>query len=129
MTLKSASYVISIFGFLIGIFWLTLFSQIGIMSLINTMAAFFGPIFGVMIVDYYFIKEKKISNQDIYSVELSSIYYYSNGWHIKGIYALFLGFIFSISTIWNPNLISLQPYGWIIGAIVSAFIYYLLAKR
>ncbi len=129
LTLKSASYVISIFGFLIGIFWFTLFSQIGIMSLINTVAAFFGPIFGVMIVDYYFIKEKKISNQDIYLVELSSIYYYSNGWHIKGIYAIFLGFIFSTSTIWNPNLIFVQSYGWIIGATVSAFIYYLLAKK
>ena len=129
LTLKSASYTISIIGFVIGIFWLTFLSQIGILSLIDTFGSFFGPIFGVIIVDYYLIKESNLSNIDLYLHESKSIYYYSNGWHIKAIYSLVLGFIFSASTIWNVNLMFLQSYAWIIGAIVSSLTYYLLAKK
>ena len=64
LTLKSASYVISIIGFLIGVFWLTVLSQIGILSFIDTFGSFFGPIFGLIIADYYF--EKKQSKQQRY---------------------------------------------------------------
>ena len=128
-TLKSASYLISILGFLIGIFWLTVLSQIGILSFIDTFGAFFGPLFGVIIIDYYLIKNSSLSNKDIYSVEIDSAYYYSKGWHVKAIYSLIIGFIFSASTIWNVNLMFLQSYAWIIGALVSSSTYYLLAKR
>jgi len=129
LTLKSASYIISIIGFLIGVFWLTVLSQIGILSFIDTFGSFFGPIFGLIIVDYYLIKKSKLSNKDIYSVEIESIYYYSGGWHIKGAYSLLLGFIFSASTIWNLNFMFLQSYAWIIGSIISSLTYYLLAKK
>ena len=54
---------------------------------------------------------------------------FSNGWHIKGIYSLLIGFIFAASTIWNFNLMFLQSYSWIIGAFVSSITYYLLAKK
>ena len=128
-TLKSASYLISILGFLIGIFWLTVLSQIGILSFIDTFGAFFGPLFGIIIIDYYLIKDSSLSNKDIYSVEIDSAYYYSKGWHVKAIYSLIIGFIFSASTIWNVNLMFLQSYAWIIGAFISSIMYYLLAKR
>jgi len=75
------------------------------------------------------IKKSSLSNKDIYSVEADSIYYYSKGWHIKALYSLIIGFIFSASTIWNINLMFLQSYAWIIGAIVSSTTYYLLAKK
>ena len=129
LNLKKASFIIAILGFFVGIFWLTFLSQIGILSVIDTFGAFFGPLFGVMISDYYFIKKANLINKDIYSIESDGEYYYSGGWHIKGIYSLILGFIFSASTIWNINLMFIQSYSWIIGAIVAGFIYYLLAKE
>ena len=129
LSLKSASYIIVFFGFLIGIFWLTFLSQIGILSFIDTFGAFFGPLFGVMISDYYFIKKGKISNKDIYSLESDGEYFYSSGWHLKGIYSLILGFVFSFSTIWNENLMFLQSYSWMIGSLVSLITYYLLVRK
>ena len=129
LNLKKASYIILIISFFIGIFWLTVLSQIGILSFVDTFISFFGPLFGVMVADYYLIKSQSISNKDIYSTTRDSIYYFSNGWHIKGCYSIFIGFIFSASTIWNPNLMFLQSFGWIIGAFISSLTYYLLAKR
>ena len=129
LSIKSASFVIALLGFLVGIFWLTYFSQIGILSFIDTFGAFFGPLFGVMISDFYFIKKGNLINKDIYSLEKSAAYYYTGGWHIKGVYSLILGFIFSASTIWNSNLMFLQSYSWMIGAFISGFVYYLLTKK
>ena len=129
LSLKSASYIISIIGFIIGAFWLTLLSQIGLLSFIDTFGSFFGPLLGVIVVDYYLIKKSSLSNKDLYSAESESVYYYSNGWHIKALYSVILGFIFSASTIWNINLMFLQSYAWIIGAFVSSLVYYLLASK
>jgi len=129
LNLKSASYLILIASFLVGIFWLTVLSQIGVLSFVDTLSSFFGPLFGVMIADYYLINSKSISNKDIYLTEAKSIYYFSKGWHIKGLYSMLIGFIFSASTIWNPNLMFLQSFTWIIGAIISLITYYLLTKK
>ena len=129
LNLKSSSFIIGLLGFVVSIFWLSFISQIGILSFVDTFAAFFGPLFGVIIADYYLIKNKELSNNDIYSVDGEGLYFYSGGWHIKGVYSLFIGFIFSSSTIWNVNLMFLQTYSWIIGAFVSWITYYLLAKK
>ena len=129
LSLKSSSYIIATLGFFVGIFWLTYFSQIGILSIIDTLGAFFGPLFGIIICDFYFIKKGNLVNKDIYSVEKSSVYFYSGGWHIKGVYSLLIGFVFSSSTIWNSDLMFLRPFSWMIGAFVSLIVYYLLAKE
>ena len=129
LSLKSSSIIIAILGFIIGVFWLTFLSQIGILVFVDTLAAFFGPLFGIMITDYYLIKKANLINKDIYSLEKNGAYYVSAGWHIKGIYSLIIGFIFSASTIWNSNLMFLQSYAWIIGAFSSSITYYLLARK
>ena len=129
LTLRSASFIISFVGLFVGIFWLTFLSQIGILSFIDTFGCFFGPLFGVMVVDYYLIKKGSLSNKDLYSTERESIYYYSGGWHIRGVYSLLLGFIFAASTIWNTNLMFLQSSAWIIGAFISWLTYYLLTIK
>jgi len=129
LNLKSVSIIIAILGFVIGIFWLPLLSQIGILSFIDTVGSFFGPLFGVIVIDYYIIKKSNLINKDIFSNKNDGAYFYSNGWHIKAIYSLFIAFIFSSATIWNENLMHLQPYSWIIGAFISSLTYYLLASR
>ena len=128
LSLKSSGFIIILLGFIVGLFWLTVLSQIGILSFVDTIGAFFGPIFGIMIADYYLIKGKNILNKDIFSSESSSSYYYSNGWQIKGLYSLIIGFIFAAVTIWNVDLRFLQSYSWLIGAFVSYLTYYLLAS-
>ena len=129
LSLKKASYVIAISGFVVGILWPTLLSQIGILSFIDTFSSFFGPIFGVMVVNYFILNNSTLETKGIHIMGNESPYCFSGGWHIKAIYSLSIGFIFSSSTIWNPNLMFLQSFAWIIGAIMSSLIFYLLAKK
>ena len=129
LSVKNSTIIISILALVVGIFWLSYLSQIGIISFLDTFGSFFGPIFGIMIIDLYSIRKNKINNKDIYSLETDGSCYYSRGWHIKGVYSLIIGFIFSASTIWNSNLMFLQSYSWIIGAFIAGLTYYLLAKE
>ena len=129
LNIKSTAIVIGVLGFFIGIFWLPLLSQIGILAFVDTFGSFFGPLFGVMVVDYYLIKERDLSNRDIFSLDENSLYFYSNGWHVKAIYSLLLGFVFATSTIWNESLMNFQSYSWIIGASISSLTYYLLINK
>ena len=129
LSLKKASYVIAISGFVVGILWPTVLSQIGILSFIDTFSSFFGPIFGVMVVNYFILNNSTLETKGIHVMDNQSPYCFSGGWHIKAIYSLSIGFIFSSSTIWNPNLMFLQSFAWIIGAIMSSLIFYLLAKK
>ena len=129
LSLKSSGILIIFISFFVSLFWLPVLSQIGILSMIDTIGSFFGPIFGVIIADFYLIRDKKIINKDIFSSLSTSTYYYSNGWQIKGVYSILIGFIFSSATIWNVNLNFLQSFSWIIGAFISWLTYYLLASK
>ena len=129
LDIKNVSYIIGFFGFIIGIFWPTLLSQINILSYIDTLSCFFGPISGVIIINYYMINKSNLDIKDIHSVSTESIFYFSKGWHLKAVYSLIIGFIFASSTIWNVNLMFLQSYAWIIGTLTSGFVYYLLDRR
>jgi len=125
----SSGVIIGIVAFFVGALWVPLLSQIGILSLVDTVGAFFGPIFGIIIADYYLIKNKKIVIKDIFSSAPNGTYYYSSGWNIKAIYSLFIAFIFSAATIWNPDFRFLQSYSWLIGAFIGFLMHFLLSEK
>ena len=129
LNIKTSAIVITILGFIIGILWLPLLSQIGILAFVDTFGAIFGPLFGVIVVDYYFVKKTNLDNKDIYSSKDDGLYFYSYGWHLKAIYSLILGFIFAASTIWNEDLMNFHSYSWLIGAFITSLTYYLLVSK
>jgi NCS1 family nucleobase:cation symporter-1 len=128
-SLRSSGIIIILLGFIFAVFWDPILSKIGILSFVDTLGSFFGPIAGVMLIDYYVIKNKKVINKDIFSSNKDGAYHYSGGWQIKSIYSLFIGFIFASATIWNAELRFLQPFSWLIGAVFSSITYYLLASK
>ncbi len=128
-SVKSTGTVIAIFALIISIFWISLLNNQLVLSSFDTLTALLGPIFGIVIADYYHVQEKKINHKELFYPNENTSYIYNNGWNYKAIYSLILGFIFSASTIWNINLIQFQSFGWIIGAFVSYIIYYSLNQK
>ena len=128
LNVKNTGIIIIVLGLVVGMFWSPVFSQSSIMLIVNTFASIFGPMFGLIICDYYLIKKQKINHKELFYPNEKTEYIYSNGWNLKAMYSLLIGFIFSASTIWNLNLISFQSFGWIIGAFISWITYYLLTK-
>ena len=126
---SSAGLLIVFLGLIFGGLWLPFLSQSGALSIIDTIGSFFGPIAGIIIADYYLIKNKDYISKDIFSDLKTGSYFYSNGWQIKGVYSMIIGFIFAASTIWNVELRFLQSFAWLIGAFTSYITYYLLASE
>jgi len=129
LDLKSAGILILIFGLITGSLWPSILSQIEIIKLIDSLAAFFGPIFGVIIADYYLVKREKVNHKDLFFIRLENEYIYSGGWNYKAVYAVLIGFIFSFSIIWNINFEDFKTFSWIIGFVVSYIMYYLLNEK
>ena len=125
---SSSGLLIVIIGLIFGALWLPILSQSGALSIIDTIGSFFGPIAGVIIADYYLIKNKEYISKEIFSDLKKGAYFYSGGWQIKGLYSMIIGFIFAASTIWNVDLRFLQSFAWLIGAFISYITYYLLAS-
>ena len=80
------------------------------MIIFDTLGSLFGPIFGVIIADFYLIKKQKINHKELFYPEETTEYIYTSGWNYRAIYALMIGFIFSASTIWNVSLNSFQSF-------------------
>ena len=129
LTLKKTGIVIAIVGLIISTFWLSIFSKGNVLIFVEAVATTFGPIFGVLVADYYLFKKQQINHKELFYPKESTEYIYSNGWNYKALYALLVGFIFSLSTLLNENLIQYQSFGWIIGAFISYIVYYLLNNK
>jgi NCS1 family nucleobase:cation symporter-1 len=97
-----------------------------------------GPVGGIMIVDYYFIRNRILIQEDLYRHD--GIYGYKNGFNRDAIIALFAGilpnvpgFLVQIKAI-SENImpdwiIGLYHYAWFVGLFVSGIIYWLLMRR
>jgi NCS1 family nucleobase:cation symporter-1 len=94
-----------------------------------------GPVGGILIVDYFFIRNKNLNVDELY--KKNGIYWYFKGYNIKALVALiagvlpnipgFLKTIGLISPEFFPQwLNNLYFYAWFVGFIFSGVIYYLL---
>ena len=96
-----------------------------------------GPVGGIMIVDYFFIRRKKLIVDHLYSY--NSEFSYSNGYNRNAIIALLVGILPNIpgflttthiidqEYVW-PWLSNLYNYAWFVGFAVSSLVYYRLMK-
>ncbi len=129
LDLKSTGMTILLLGIVTGGLWPSILSQLDIIKLIDSLAAFFGPIFGVIIADYYYVKNKKVNHKDLFFLREENEYLYKNGFNNKALYSVIIGFIFSFSMLWNVDLSDIKSFSWIVGFVVSFLIYYLLNKK
>ena len=129
LDLKTSGFLILLVGFIAGGLWPSFLSQIGVINIIDSLAAFFGPIFAIIITDYHLLKKGKVNHKDLFFLRDGNEYMYSNGWNYKAMYSLVIGFIFSFSLLWNINFSDIKSFSWILGFVVSFFIYYLLAEK
>ena len=97
-----------------------------------------GPLGGIMIVDYYFIKNTTLNVEQLYAE--NSQYWYSSGFNLAAIAALLLGILpnvpgfFTTVGIVNagtfPEWINhLYHYAWFVGFAISGLLYFIFMRR
>jgi len=126
---RTGGLITAIVGFIIGAFWVSVISNIGMFPFVNTLGAVLAPVYGIMIADFYIIKNAKLSPSDLYSDKSRGKYYYNDGWNTKAFIAWIIAGVFSVMTVWHPALQSLGGYAWIIGAALGAIIHLASSKK
>ncbi|HEY8660647.1 MAG TPA: NCS1 family nucleobase:cation symporter-1 [Hanamia sp.] len=97
-----------------------------------------GPVGGIMIADYYFIRKQQLNTIELYKSK--GIYTYSNGFNKAAVIALLSGilpnipgFLITIKVmpanavpVWVGHLYN---YAWFVGFFVSGIIYFFMMKK
>jgi NCS1 family nucleobase:cation symporter-1 len=130
-------YITGIIGVLIFPWKLIALPDSYIFNWLLGYSALLGPVGGIMIVDYYFIRKQTLYTNDLY--RLKGAYSYKNGFNRFAVIALVLGilpnlpgFLLTVKLVSAdsfPNWISdLYNYAWFVGFVVSGICYWLLMK-
>lgn len=133
---KTGGYITGIIGVLIFPWKLYADPNGYIFTWLIAYSSLLGPIGGIMIVDYYFIKKQQLVVDELYRHE--GRYAFSKGFNHKAVWALVAGvlpnlpgFLLQIKLInadTFPEWIShLYNYAWFVGFIVSGLLYLILA--
>lgn len=97
---------------------------------LDVLAAFTGPLFGILIVDYYLVKKQKVVVDDLYTLDPNGRYYYRNGFNPRAIWALVIGGVITLAIVVIPvePLATIADFSWFIGAGLGSLAYYLLPE-
>jgi nucleobase:cation symporter-1, NCS1 family len=100
--------------------------QGGAAHFVGVIGATMGPIFGVIMVDYYLIRKSRIDVSALYQED--GEFRFQNGWNINAFIAFAVGGLFSSIV---PNFTNILPswwgvYGWFFGVAIAGAVYYAL---
>jgi len=126
---RTGGLITSIVGFVIGAFWVSVISNIGMFPFVNTLGAILAPVYGIMIVDYYVIKNQRLDINQLFSTKKGGKYYYNDGWNQKAFVAWAIAGVFSVLTVWHPSLSGLGGYAWIIGAALGTVLHLMMSGK
>lgn len=129
MNFQRAGLITSLFALVIGGFWVSFISEVGIGGFVNTLGATLAPLYGIMVVDYYLVRKQRLIIADLYSTDPKASYAYTNGWNRKAVIAFALAALFSVATVWIDALSELTGYAWLLGALLGGGIYWKLASK
>jgi NCS1 family nucleobase:cation symporter-1 len=135
---RIGGYITGIIGILI-LPWKLIADPNGyIFTWLIAYSSLLGPVGGIMIADYFFIRRKQLVADDLYKTNGS--YSYLKGFNPAAVWALILGihpnipgFLVTIKAVSDdlvPAWISqLYHYAWFVGFAVSFFVYLILMKK
>lgn len=96
---------------------------------IDLLAGFIGPIYGIMIVDYYIIKRRSVCVADLFSTSSEGRYWYTHGVNLRAVAALLPAACCSVGALLAPPSTSISNFSFFIGIVVSSLLYYLINRN
>ncbi|WP_118181396.1 NCS1 family nucleobase:cation symporter-1 [Paraburkholderia phosphatilytica] len=95
---------------------------------LDVLGSFIGPLYGILLVDFYLVKRRKIVLDDLYSVAETGTYWYRNGVNYRAVFALLPAALIAILCVMIPSLGGFANFSWFVGAGLGALFYRLLVK-
>ncbi|MET1073796.1 MAG: cytosine permease, partial [Umezawaea sp.] len=99
---------------------------------LEILGAFIGPLFGVLIADYYLVRRQRVVVDDLFTMSPAGRYWYRNGFNPPAIIATAIGAVVAmVPVLWTggPGMKSAAQYTWFIGMALGFAVYAVLARR
>jgi NCS1 family nucleobase:cation symporter-1 len=111
--------------------WIFVSSPQAITIFVSIFGAALGPMFGIMVADYYLVKRQQIVLNDLYTMSPNGSLHFDGGWNRKALLALagsaFIAIGLSLAGAYGL-MTNLGDWGWLIGAALGALFYMALMR-
>jgi NCS1 family nucleobase:cation symporter-1 len=95
---------------------------------LDILGSFIGPLYGILIVDFYLIKRQQIARDELFSMSPNGRYWYANGVNRAAVAALIPAAAIAVACVIVPALHPLANFSWFIGVAMAGLVYGLLAR-
>lgn len=111
--------------------WLFVSSPQAITLFVSIFGAALGPMFGILVADYYLVRRGAVALADLYAMAPGGSFYFRSGWNPAALVALGLGGVLSIGlSLLGAYGVSVDvgDWGWLIGASAGALVYVVASR-
>jgi len=109
--------------------WKIYGNPIVIVYFLSGLGALLGPLYGIIMVDYWLIRKSRVHVPDLYTDADTGTYFYTRGVNPCALIALAPSATLAVTIVLVPGLESVAPYSWILSAVLSACLYWLITDR
>lgn len=95
---------------------------------LGALGAFLGPLFAIMMVDYYLVRRQQVNIADLYRPAEDSEYYYRKGVNPRAVAAFVPSAAVAAVFALIPAFSQIAPFSWFIGVAVGGTLYYAIAR-
>ncbi|MFC9436175.1 NCS1 family nucleobase:cation symporter-1 [Nocardia sp. NPDC057030] len=99
---------------------------------LEVLGAFIGPLFGVLIADYYLVRKQHVVVDDLFTLSKTGSYWYSKGYNPAAVLATAIGAVVAVIPVLAKDVAGMYTaaqYSWFIGCALGFAVYYVLATR
>lgn len=108
--------------------WKLYSSPVIVNYFLGGLAAFLGPLFAIIVVDFYLLRKRTVDVDDLYRT-VAGRYYYRKGVNPRAVAAFIPAAVVAAVVALVPALGSAAPFSWFVGAFLGGAIYYAIACR
>ena len=125
---RKAAFVSAVIGLVI-LPWNLYNNPLVIVYFLGGLGALLGPLFGVVMADYWLIRRGKVNVPELYTASPEGAYYYKNGVNPRAIIAMVPAAVLALLIAFVPALAAAAPFAWFFAAGIAAAVYFFIADR
>ncbi|MBF6195765.1 NCS1 family nucleobase:cation symporter-1 [Nocardia sp. CDC186] len=99
---------------------------------LEVLGAFIGPLFGVLIADYYLVRKQRVAVDELFTMSSGGRYWYRGGYNPAAVIATAIGALVAVVPVLAKDVTGMYTaaqYSWFIGCGLGFAAYYPLATR
>ncbi|MFF3956801.1 NCS1 family nucleobase:cation symporter-1 [Streptomyces sp. NPDC001890] len=128
LNFRRAGMVSAVVGLVI-LPWNLYNSPVVVNYFLGGLGALLGPLFGVIMADYWLLRKARVNVPDLYTDGVQGDYHYRHGFNPRAVWAFVPSAAIAVVVALVPFFSAVAGFSWFVGAILAAVLYAAIADR